>query len=69
MGVKETSTRRKKGGEKKRKTPWGKNLKIISMWAGQLELRAAQMKHGKLYNGIIILYSIEDRYLPSSCAD
>ena len=43
------------------------------MRASQLDLRAAQMDHGKLYNGIIDgeidSNSIEGRYPPSSNAD
>lgn len=26
---------------------------MVALWVGYLELRAAQTKHGKLYNGII----------------
>lgn len=34
-------------GRRREKTPWGKNLKIMTVSAGQLELRAIQMKHSK----------------------
>jgi hypothetical protein len=36
-----------------REVPGHRNLKIMTMWVGYLELRASQTKHGKLYNGII----------------
>lgn len=50
----------------------GKNLKNMAMKAGQLELRAAQMEHGKSYCGVddeivIIAYRV-GRYLLSSNA-
>jgi hypothetical protein len=36
----------------------------MTIWACKLELRAIQMKNGKLYNGIID-WQIEDRYYPA----
>ena len=27
--------------------PWGRKKENVALWAGQLELRAAQMKHSK----------------------
>lgn len=54
----------------RRSLHWGKNLKIMTMWVSELELRAAQTKHGKLYNKNYRLgknhYSTEDKYPPSS---
>lgn len=33
---------------------WGKNIEIMAMKAGQLELKEAQMEHGKSYCGEIV---------------
>ena len=57
---------------KKEKPPWVGSQENMALRAGQLELRAAQMKHSKQSLRVIDRKdsnSIEGRYLPSSSAD
>ena len=46
MGLEEDHEDRRRWREEK--VLWGRNLKKMAMKAGQLELRVAQIKHGKL---------------------
>lgn len=54
--------------------PWGKNLKIMAIRAGQLEFRADGTRWNIVSNKAVInrkvdFNSIEGRYLPSFSAD
>ena len=46
-GWRGTMRREKKGQEKRKKLSWVRSKENVPLRAGQLEFRAAQMKHGK----------------------
>lgn len=47
MGFRFSRLRLEKCRRKRKKMPWVRSKEIVAKWAGQLEFRAAHMKHSE----------------------